>query len=479
MNRTTRLRVLIGLVLLTLNLRAAITVISPVLGDLQGSFGLSGSAVSVLATLPILCLGVFAPLAPPVSRRIGVELTTVGALALITAGILLRLLPSTPALFAGTVLAGAGIAIGNVLTPAIIKRHFADRTGLFTGLAMTLMALSGAVAAGTAVPLAEAADWRTALAVWALPASLALPVWGALALHGRTRRESAPAHPSRTPHASLLRSPLAWSVTAFLGVVSLMFYVLVAWLPAIMRDHGYDAADAGTMVSVMLTVGIPLGFAVPVWAARLCDQRPLVLAVIVLKLVSLGGLLVAPGADWVWVCLLGLATGSAFPLAMTLLTLRSPNPLIAARLSGMAQTGGYLVAGAGPLAIGLLHSLTHSWNGPLLLLLALAVPETLFGLVSARPGFAGPGDGHPVRPRTPPASSRKGINGINGEQGVPGALPTEADSFCLVPVDHARAVVVDGGHPDPVPGRTEPGKRGRARGRSGWQLTGGRERPRR
>ncbi|NDU75304.1 MFS transporter [Actinomadura sp. DSM 109109] len=392
---------LAGLVLLTINLRAAITGISPVLGDLRDAFGLSGTGAGVLTTLPVLCLGAFAAVAPAVARRFGTETAIAGSLVMITAGIVLRVAPSPVSLYAGTVLAGAGIAMGNVLMPAVIKRAFPSRLGSLTGLAMMLMAASGAIAAGLAVPLAEAGGWRLALAVWAVPSLVAALVWGPLALRGR--RAPAPAAAPRGGE-SLLRSPTAWFVAAFMGLASLMFYVLMSWLPEIMRDAGYPAATAGMMVSTMLVVGIPLGFLMPVFAARLRDQRPLVAAVAATMVVGLAGLLLAPSAGWTWVVVLGVGTGSAFPLAFTLLSLRSPSPSVAASLSGMAQTGGYLLAGAGPLAVGVLHEATGGWNVPLALLLVLVVPEVVVGLLAARPGFVRPARPAPlVEPKALPA----------------------------------------------------------------------------
>ncbi|WP_246178578.1 CynX/NimT family MFS transporter [Actinomadura decatromicini] len=392
---------LAGLVLLTINLRAAITGIAPVLGELREAFGLSGAAVGVLTTLPVLCLGVFASVAPLAARRLGTDVAIAGSLVLITAGIVLRVVESPLSLFVGTILAGAGIAMGNVLMPAVIKRVFPTRVGSLTGLAMMLMAASGAVAAALAVPLDEAGGWRLALAIWAVPSAFALLVWGPLALRGRSSRAAAET-PARGADHSLLRSPIAWFVAAFMGLASLMFYVLMSWLPEIMRDAGYAPATAGMMMSTMMIVGIPLGFAVPVFAARLRDQRPVVVAVAAVMVAGLVGMMAVPSAGWLWVVVLGLGTGSAFPLAYTLLSLRSPNPSIAAGLSGMAQTGGYLLAGTGPFAVGVLHGATGGWNVPLVLLLALVVPEAVFGLLAARPGLIRLRDAAPA-PRALPA----------------------------------------------------------------------------
>lgn len=400
-SRVTAVWSLAGLVLLTVNLRAAITGITPVLGELRDVFGLSGTEVGVLTTLPVLCLGGFAGVAPAVARRLGTETAIAASLVMITAGIVLRVVESPVSLFVGTVLAGAGIAMGNVLMPAVIKRAFPSRVGSLTGLAMMLMAASGAVAAGLAVPLDEAGGWRLALAVWAVPSLAAVLVWGPLALRGR--RAPAPPAPAPRGEGTLLRSPIAWYVAAFMGLTSLMFYVLMSWLPEIMRDAGFAPAAAGMMVSVMMIVGIPLGFAVPVFAARLRDQRPVIAGVAVTMAAGLAGLLLAPSAGWAWAVVLGIGTGSAFPLAYTLLSLRSPSPSAAAGLSGMAQTGGYLLAGAGPLAVGVLHDATGGWHVPIVLLLALLVPEIAFGLLAARPGYVRPAAPRP-RPEKAPAA---------------------------------------------------------------------------
>jgi CP family cyanate transporter-like MFS transporter len=387
--RSTAIWTLVGLVLLTLNLRAAITGIPPVLGELQDTFGLTDVEAGVLTTLPMLCLGAFSALAPVLARRIGAEAAITGALLVLTVGVLLRVVPAPVALFTGTVLAGAGIATGNVLVPAVVKRVFPGRVGSLTGLAMMLMAVSGAAAAGLAVPLDRTGGWRLALVVWAVPALVAALVWCPLALRGRRRPTTAHAR-AHAAEGSLLRSPLAWSVTVFMGMASLMFYTLISWLPEIMHDHGFTPATAGLMNSVIVIIGIPLGFVVPTVAARLRDQRPLVLGVAAGMVTGLGGLLLAPQAGWVWIAVLGVATGSAFPLALTLLTLRSPTAAVTARLSGMAQSGGYLLAATGPLTFGVLHSVTGDWEISIGLLLLLVVPEIVCGLLAARPGLVRP-----------------------------------------------------------------------------------------
>ncbi|MDN3293403.1 MFS transporter [Streptomyces ficellus] len=374
-----------GLILLAVNLRAAITSTAPLLGQLAAAYQLSPTGISVLTTLPILCLGAFAAAAPALAARTSTDTTVTLALAVLTAGILLRTIPHPTALYTGTVVAGAGIAIGNVLLPAVIKQRFPNRVGPLTGLAMMLMAASGAAAAALAVPLHQATGWRIALAVWALPSLAAVLLWGPLAARNRTRRLTSPTATPQPATRPLTSSPLAWAVSVFLGLVSLVFYALTAWLPEVMQARGHSPAEAGAMLSGMLLIGIPLGLAVPIAATRMPHQRPLVTAVAATKTIALAGICFGPPLDWLWVLLLGAATGSAFPLAMTLLSLRAPDPATAARLSGMAQAFGYLLAGCGPFLFGLLHSSTGMWAVPLLAICALVVPETLAGMAAARP----------------------------------------------------------------------------------------------
>jgi CP family cyanate transporter-like MFS transporter len=415
LSRTAAVGTLVALLLLAVNLRTAISSVAPVLTDIQRHLGLPGAAMGILMTLPVLCLGAFAAAAPPLGRRFGPEIALTGALVLITAGILVRLVPSVIALFAGTAIAGAGIAIGNVLMPYVIKKRFPNRVGLLTGLAMMAMSSGGAMGSGLAIPLDQAAGWQVALAVWAVPAAVAAAAWAGFTMaqrrrgHDRARddvRSTEPQHQPRTGMGSLLRSPLAWFVTGFMGTQSLVFFVLMSWLPTILRDHGFSAGTAGVMLSTMMLLGIPTGLGMPILAARVRDQRPLVIVVTSLLVTGVGGLLLAPAAGWIWVVLLGVGGGSAFPLAFTLVTLRSPDPAVAAQLSGMAQTVGYLLAGAGPLAFRLLHDATSGWTVPLTLLVGWLLIEAFVALHAARPGFVGRRPAavrpeEPIKPVTP------------------------------------------------------------------------------
>ncbi|MGY1691082.1 MFS transporter [Geodermatophilus sp. SYSU D01105] len=374
-----------AVVAVALNQRPAVVSVAPVLGDLRADTGLSSALAGLLTTLPVLCFGAFAPVAPRLARRVGLELAVAASLVLLAAGIALRLLSPVALLYAGSLLAGAAIALANVLMPAYVKRE-AARPGLVMGLYSASLNLGAAVGAAATVPLAAAFgwDWRTALAAWLLLALAALVLWLPAAGTGRQHRATR-GEVSGGGSWVLLRQSLARRVTVYLGLQSVQFYSVAAWLPTLLADAGVPVSRGGLLLGTCNLVGAAGALLAPAQAGRMRTQRPLVLAVVVAYLVGVGGLLVAPGTGTlVWVCAFGLAQGSGFALALTLIVLRSPTPLTAARLGGVAQCLGYLMAAAGPLVLGWLHDRTGGWAWPMALLLVLLLPMTWAGWGAAR-----------------------------------------------------------------------------------------------
>jgi CP family cyanate transporter-like MFS transporter len=355
--------------------------VAPVLTDLRADTGLSSALAGLLTTLPVLCFGAFAPLAPRLGRRIGLETAVTASLLLLAAGIALRLLPPVALLYLGSLVAGAAIAVANVLMPAYVKREFA-RPGAVMGAYSASLNVGAAAAAGLTVPIGAAlhTGWRGALASWLVLALAALLLWVPVAGLRGTRSA-----PDDAGSWSLLRRPLARQVTAFLGLQSVQFYSIAAWLPTLLADAGVPVGEGGALLAVSNLVGAGGALLAPAVAGRLRTQRPLVAVVLTAYLVGLGGLLLAPDtATLVWVAAFGVAQGSGFALALTLIVLRSATPLVAARLGGVAQCVGYLVAAAGPVVLGALHDATGGWSWPLGLLLVLLAPMALTGWGAAR-----------------------------------------------------------------------------------------------
>jgi MFS transporter, CP family, cyanate transporter len=374
-----------AIVAVALNQRPAVVAVAPVLGELRADTGLSSTMAGLLTTLPVLCFGAFAPVAPRLARRIGLETAVAFSLLLLAAGIALRLLSPVALLFAGSLLAGAAIAFANVLLPAYVKREF-RRPGAVMGLYSAALNVGAAAGAAATVPLATALglDWRTALGLWLVLAVAALALWLPVAGTGRAHRTSAPM-PADQGSWSLLRQPLARHVTVYLGLQSVQFYSVAAWLPTLLADSGVPVAEGGLMLGLANVVGAAGALLAPAQAGRMRTQRPLILAVALAYGIGLVGLLLAPSdGTLLWVAAFGLAQGSGFALALTLIVLRSPTPLVAARLGGVAQCLGYLLAALGPLVLGALHDLTDGWTWPLALLLVALAPMTWFGWGAAR-----------------------------------------------------------------------------------------------
>jgi CP family cyanate transporter-like MFS transporter len=382
------LLLVLGIVLLAANLRPALTGVAPLIGEIRADTGISNGTAGLLTTLPLLAFALLSPVAPRAARRFGMERTLLVGLLVLAAGILLRWMEAVAALFLGTAILGAAIAIGNVLLPGLVKREFPERAGFMTSVYTTSLGISAALAAGVSVPLAQldGIGWRGALAVWALPAFLACVAW-----LPQLGREDRPADaPSSPGIKDLWRSPLAWQVTLFMGLQSLAYYVTLTWLPEILQEDGMGAARAGWMLGLSQAVAVVAMFIAPVIAGRRRSQRGVVVVAAGVSGAGALGLLVAgSAASTLWVVLLGLGQGASFSLALTFFALRAPDHAHAAALSGMAQSVGYLLAAAGPFLFGVLRDATGAWKVPLASLLAITACLMIAGLGAARDAHIG------------------------------------------------------------------------------------------
>jgi CP family cyanate transporter-like MFS transporter len=381
-----------GVVLVAINLRPAAASIGPLIGRIERDTGLSSGWASALTTLPVLCFGALAPLAPVLAKRFGVRSSIAGAMVVLLAGIAMRLLPGIAFLFVGTALAGSAIATGNVLVPVLVRRDFSGRTSTVMALYSTALIGFAALAAGVSVPIADAfgGGWKGGLGIWAVPAAIAALVWAPwLVRRDGTATRARPGVDQRgrerVPVKALFRRPLAWQVTLFFAVQSGGFYATLAWLPSIYESHGASQAHAGLLLSLTMVVGLIPALTVPGLAGRFADQRPLVIGCCALTAGGLAGVLLAPmAAPYVWTVLLGLGQNAAFPLALMLIVMRAGDVAYTEALSTMTQSIGYMLGAFAPLAVGAIHGAANSWTPSLILLLALVVPELVLGLAAAR-----------------------------------------------------------------------------------------------
>jgi CP family cyanate transporter-like MFS transporter len=373
-----------ALVLTALILRGPFAAVGPVVGDLADELSLSTGALSVATSLPLVCFGLLSPFAPALAARIGLHRAVLAGTAVVAVGVALRSAGAV-GLFAGTVLLSGGIAIANVLLPAVARAEYGSRSAAVVGAVTGSMALSASLGAGLAQPLTTATGSALGgLALWLAPVALALVGLGLLA---RARPESPAPPPAPGRRTAILRDRVALAVMVYFGLQSLSFYAMLTWLAAILEDDaGVTPVTAGALVAVAALLGAPLSLLVPPLAARRPGQRGWVVASVVPSAVALLGLLLVPGtAPAAWAILYGLGTGASFPLAMTLVLVRSRDAAQTGRLSAASQSLGYLLAATGPLAVGLLHEATGGWTAGLVLLCAVLLGQLAVGLVAARP----------------------------------------------------------------------------------------------
>lgn len=374
-----------GIVLIALNLRPALAGVGPLIGAIRDSTGLSNTMLGLLTTIPLLAFGVLSTLTSLFSRRLGIEGTLALAMGLLSGGILLRVIPANWALFTGTILLGIAIAFGNVLLPSLVKRDFPNHSGIMTSVYSSMLGLGATLAAGISVPLAQNAGWgwRWSLGAWAAISLLAFLVW-----IPQLKNLTLPKY-ERSFTSSLKElggSKTAWQVALYLGLQSLAFYVILAWLPEILQDRGLSASKSGWMLSLSQGMGVVGTVLIPIWAEKLEDQRGLVWLLIILEIVSLVGLMLPNGfLVSIWASLIGLALGGSFGLALLFIVMRSPDTETATELSGMAQSVGYLLAAVGPTLFGAIHDITQAWFLPLLFLIVTVAVKLIFGLGAARP----------------------------------------------------------------------------------------------
>ncbi len=377
-----RILLIIGLIFIAFNLRAPITSVGSLATLIRDDLGISNGIAGLITTVPLIAFAVVSPIIPRISSRIGIGRTMLGGLVLVLMGECIRSYTNALGVYAGTALMGVGIATGNVLVPAIIKQRFPSRVGLLTSIYTTAMGIFAGIAAGISVPLAIDLGWgwRTSLAAWAVLTLLTALVWLPQVA------EDAPAGRKQTiqtmPARALFRSPLAWQVTFFMGLQSLLYYCMVAWLPSIVQSHGLSIAQSGYMALLYQFISLPASFFVPLLVDKYRDQRKIATASSLLYLCGMLCLLTArtPILITAAVALCGIGAGSSISLAMCFFGLRTISAEQASQLSGMAQSIGYVLAAAGPFLMGALFDYTASWTIPILIFICAVLLLTACGL---------------------------------------------------------------------------------------------------
>lgn len=390
-----RTAALLGILLVAFNVRTAVSSISPIADDIVSDVPLTSFEFGLIGALPPIAFALSAIFGAAIARRVGVErLMGIAIVAMIVGHLARASFTTVWMLVLGTVVALAGAGIGNVLLPPLVKRYFADRVALVTGIYVSLVSVSAAVPSSLAVPVAEAGGWRLSLGVWAVVAAVCLLPW--LVILIRQRRERARARregevedaPTARIRGSLLRSRVAWSIALTFSLSSGHVYAAFAWLPQLLVDTaGVSPAEAGVLLAVYAIMGVPAALVVPLLVDRMRNAGILVYAGILSFLLGYAGLLLAPAAaPWLWAVLTGLGA-LLFPVALTLINTRTRTHEGSVALSGFVQGVGYGVAALGPLLFAVLHDVSDGWTLPLLYLVVTALATAFAGWQLRRPVF--------------------------------------------------------------------------------------------
>lgn len=399
-----RLLIMAGLLLVAFTLRTAVTSVPPVTDAIGHDISLPSWLIGVLGMFPTALFGLAGLFTPLLMRAWSIEAIAVAAMAASGLGQAARAFaPETGTFLAGSALALAGMGVGNVVLPPIVKKYFPDRVGVVTALYVTVISLGTTAPPLAAVPIADAAGWRISIGWWAALNVLAVLPW--LTVWPQRRAEAAVPATTPTAHDGAprpravvrtvvrpSRAPAAWALALLFGCTSLNTYTMFAWLPSIATGAGLSAAEAGFQLAVFAGLGLPLSLAVPILAGRMRNTFPIVAFGVVCFVGGYLGLWLAPGtATWLWSTLAGLGPAT-FPLALVLVNLRTRTHEASGAVSGFAQGVGYLVACAGPLLAGLLHDATGGWTATFAFLGLTLVVLGVSGWVISRPHFI---DDHP------------------------------------------------------------------------------------
>ncbi|MGN8647695.1 CynX/NimT family MFS transporter [Gracilibacillus sp. HCP3S3_G5_1] len=376
---------IIGIILLSFNLRPAITSVGPIIGFIREDLAISNWSAGFLTSLPLIAFALMSPIAPRIANRTSNEKALLYGLITLLIGILVRSITSIILLFVGTVLIGIGIAIINVILPSLIKSNFPEKIGLMTGVYTTSMSIFAALASGLSVPLTTATGlgWTWSLASWGILVIIGISIW-LIAMNKAPREENRQLYEPST--VQLLRSPVAWQVTLFMGLQSFLFYVTISWLAEILISNGFSGSAAGWYVAYMQFISLPATFFTPVIAGKLSNQQPVVAIFGLSGVIGYSMLYFEPGVigATIAITLIGMLLGASISLALALLGLRTSNARQAAELSGMSQSFGYLLAAIGPIAIGLSFDLTNNWQPSILMIIFITLLMTGFGLGASR-----------------------------------------------------------------------------------------------
>ncbi len=378
----------LGIMLVAFNLRPSITAVGPLIPMIREDLGLSNGWAGFLTTLPLLTFATFSLFSAAIGKKLGNSQAILFALFILLIGSIIRVIGGPDWLFVGTGLTGIGIVICNVLLIPLIKNRLPHKIGIVTASYTTGMTLTAAIASGVSAPLAIdlGLGWQGSLLSWAILIIIGIIIWAPQTKFPKPIID----HNSTEIKINVWKSRLAWQVSMFMGVQSLLFFTLVAWLPDMMIDRGLSAVEAGVLISLMQVIGLAGTFLAPIVAVKFKDQVGVVLVLGSMYIIGFASLFIHTlWVNYVGLTLVGLGLGSSISLAYTLIGLRTGSEKVTASLSGMSQSTGYYLAALGPLLFGIAFDVFGNWDHLIYLMLVCSLLFTFFGVKSGRARMIG------------------------------------------------------------------------------------------
>ncbi|MGE8527083.1 MULTISPECIES: CynX/NimT family MFS transporter [Chryseobacterium] len=373
-------------ILISSNLRSPIVAVSPVLNEVREALQLDNFQVSLLTSIPLFMFAGCSVLVSRFSNTLGISKLLMYSLLILSFGLFLRISGSLPMLFLGSIFIGLGICIGNVVTPGYVKNNFPKQIGLMTGIFAVSMNLTAALASGFSVRIGEwtGFGWRGSLGIWLIIAGLGFLVL-LLELLFNKKNSDQPKVALSTSGVNMFKSSQAWNISIFMGLQSLFYYCMVAWLPSFLADYNMQGESSGWVLFVIQITMIPVTFCCPIIASKMKDQRIMILFICALMFTSTM-MFVLLKSQWIYVnaVIIGLSNGLSFSLSILFFSTRTKSSINAVKISGMAQSVGYLIAGFGPPVFGKLHDWDISWNTSFYFLSIAVLIMLYFGLKAAR-----------------------------------------------------------------------------------------------
>lgn len=371
-----------ALFMISMNLRASITSISPILENIKTDLQMSSISISLLTALPVFCMGIFAPVAGKLSERFGLELTIALSVSLIGAATALRLVASSPIFLLSTaVFTGIGIAVAGPLISGYIKKNFPTSSSSMIGVYSAGMGIGASLSAGFVVPVMHTFhnSWNNALAIWAIFAVIGIMVWIPIiktAHQQKKKEEKSIMQKSRLPWGDRY----AWLLTIIFGLQSGIYYSLATWLAPKVQENGYSATYAATIVTVFSITQMIASFILPMLINNRLNRKPWMILCALFSFIGIIFLIIGSISPIITAILMGIGAGGLFPLTMILPLDATSTPKDASQWTAMIQFGGYMISGFIPMFVGAVKDITNTSNIAFLVLLVMLAALMLLTL---------------------------------------------------------------------------------------------------